>query len=88
VLGEPAPAPAPSGQSTTAGLPVRVRQASLAPGLRRARAESHEPAQAVPTHTADQARLRFAAFQQGMRAGREANQNSADTVSENRNSDG
>ncbi|WP_344319501.1 sensor histidine kinase [Actinocatenispora thailandica] len=90
VLGDAGPAPAPNGngQSTSAGLPIRVRQASLAPGLRRPRVESNEPTQAVPTHTADQARLRFAAFQQGMTAGRQANENSTDTVTENRNSDG
>ena len=79
--GSPAPASGPSQpgpakrqpitNGTYAGLPRRVRQASLAPQLRNKPGPlSAPPPQAAPERSPDEARALFSAFQQGVRRGR------------------
>ncbi len=78
--GAPAPAAGPSPaqpgrkpatNGTFAGLPRRVRQASLAPQLRNKPAPlSAPPAEPAAERSPDEARALFSAFQQGVRRGR------------------
>ncbi|MEV5412283.1 nitrate- and nitrite sensing domain-containing protein [Thermopolyspora sp. NPDC052614] len=70
------PSPAQPGRKpvtngTYAGLPRRVRQASLAPQLRNKPAPLSAPTPGpVPERSPDEARALFSAFQQGVRRGR------------------
>jgi signal transduction histidine kinase len=77
----PAPAPAPAAQPPAAaeapatagthlGMPVRVRQASLAPQLRRDPAPAAAPAAGPATRSPEQARNLMSALQRGWEHGR------------------
>jgi signal transduction histidine kinase len=72
----PAPAPQPPAAEaagpagTHLGMPVRVRQANLAPQLRRDPAPAAAPAAGPPARSPDQARNLMAALQRGWEHGR------------------
>ncbi|MGW0753137.1 nitrate- and nitrite sensing domain-containing protein [Streptomyces sp. NPDC002587] len=79
VVPQPAPAPAPGGPGSpaapgaaSAGLPRRVRQASLAPQLKNAPAAAPDPAATAPVadRDAEDVRTRMSALQRGWTAGR------------------
>jgi signal transduction histidine kinase len=60
----------PITNGTYAGLPRRVRQASLAPQLRNKPAPLSAPTGPIAERSPDEARALFSAFQQGVRRGR------------------
>ncbi|MEU9256010.1 nitrate- and nitrite sensing domain-containing protein [Streptomyces sp. NPDC048270] len=68
----PAPAPGPGDAPADAGLPRRVRQASLAPQLRNTAAAASENAATAPLRDrdAEDVRTRMSALQRGWTAGR------------------
>ncbi|WP_328924590.1 nitrate- and nitrite sensing domain-containing protein [Streptomyces sp. NBC_00190] len=79
VVPQPAPAPAPGGPgapatpgAASAGLPRRVRQASLAPQLKNTRAAASDTAATAPMadRDAEDVRTRMSALQRGWTAGR------------------
>ncbi|MFY1583450.1 nitrate- and nitrite sensing domain-containing protein [Micromonospora sp. WMMD734] len=64
------PSPTVEGPVTDAGLPVRVRQASLAPELRAAPSTGETAAAGAPRRAPEQVRQLMSAYQSGTRRGR------------------
>ncbi|MBM7083953.1 sensor histidine kinase [Micromonospora humidisoli] len=64
------PSPTVEGPVTDAGLPVRVRQASLAPELRAAPGTGETAAAGAPRRAPEQVRQLMSAYQSGTRRGR------------------
>ncbi|MEV4769457.1 sensor histidine kinase [Micromonospora humida] len=64
------PSPTVEGPVTDAGLPVRVRQANLAPGLRASPSAGETAAAGTPRRAPEQIRQLMSAYQSGTRRGR------------------
>ncbi|MFE7872029.1 nitrate- and nitrite sensing domain-containing protein [Micromonospora humida] len=64
------PSPTVEGPVTDAGLPVRVRQANLAPGLRASPSAGETTAAGTPRRAPEQIRQLMSAYQSGTRRGR------------------